>query len=106
MMTSVARTKTGWQGNTRMDLDDGKVLCIMTAKASDGSLVTTASVRHVMRGPHGVTETSSRHDYSKHWMRWNVRATEKQVRLQHSKAMEMIDDMRRRIDLHYSVDRA
>lgn len=106
MNTSIAKTKTGWEGNTRMEMGGGRVLCIMTAKASDGSLVTTASVRHVVRGSHGATETSTRHDYFKHWIRWTVRATEKQVREQHGRALDMVAEVMPSIEKHYGIDRA
>jgi hypothetical protein len=105
MHTSIAKTKTGWQGNTRVLIGDSKVLIIQTAKASDGSLVTVADVRQVKRLPSGPMEVSKRHDYCKHWMRWKVRATERQVREQHTEALAMLDDRMPDIDKHYSVDR-
>ena len=105
MHTSIAKTKTGWQGNTRILIDDSRVLCIQTAKASDGSLVSIADVRQIKRLPSGPKEVSTRHDYSKHWIRWTVRSTEKKVRDQHTEALAMLDDRLPDIDKYYSVDR-
>jgi hypothetical protein len=105
MTTSIAKTKTGWQGNTRILIGDNRVLCIQTAKASDGSLTTTGSVRNLTRRYGSVTEHFTRFDYHKVWITWNVRATEKQVREQHSKAMAMTYVKIPEVDEHYAVDR-
>lgn len=105
MTTSIAKTKTGWQGNTRILIGDNRVLCIQTAKNSYGSLITTGSVRKVVRNADGVTEVSTRHDYHKVWITWDVRATEKQVREQHSKAMAMTYVKIPEVDEHYAVDK-
>jgi hypothetical protein len=105
MTTSIAKTKTGWQGNTRILIGDNRVLLIQTAKASDGSLVTTGSVRKVTRNSDSVTEVWTRHDYNRLWLRWSVRVTEKQVRAQHSQALDMVDVMVFDIDKHYAVDK-
>jgi hypothetical protein len=105
MHTSIAKTKTGWQGNTRVLIGDSKVLCIQTAKANDGSLVTIADVRRVVRLPSGPMEVSTRHDYCKHWIRWTARATEKKVAAQHTEALAMLDARLSDIDIYYLVDR-
>lgn len=105
MTTSIAKTKTGWQGNTRVLIGDNRVLLIQTAKAGDGSLITTGSVRKVVRNADGVTEVWTRHDYHSLWMRWPVRVTEKQVRAQHGQALDMVDVMVFDIDEHYAVDK-
>jgi O-phosphoseryl-tRNA(Cys) synthetase len=106
MNTSIAKTKTGWQGNTRVELDDGKVLVVTTAKALDGSLATTAGVHKIVRYTDGsVAESYNRHHYYKIWMFMPVRATEKQVRAQHAEALSMIDEIISEIEQHYAVDR-
>lgn len=105
MTTSIAKTKTGWQGNTRVLIGDNRALLIETAKASDGSLVTTGSVRRVTRNSDGLTEVWTRYDYRKRMLWWNVRVTEKQVRAQHSQALDMVDEMVFDIDQHYAVDK-
>jgi hypothetical protein len=105
MTTSIAKTKTGWQGNTRILIGDNRVLLIQTAKNSYGSLTTTGSVRKVTRDADGLTESYNRHDYHKVWITWDVRATEKQVREQHSKAMAMTYVKIPEVDEHYAVDK-
>lgn len=105
MNTSIAKTKTGWQGNTRIELDGGRVLCIVTMKDDRGGLETSADVRRVTRHKGGVVETFSRHDYRKRMLWWNVRVTEKQVRAQHGQALDMVDAMLAEIDQHYGVDK-
>lgn len=105
MNTSIAKTKTGWQGNTRIELDGGRVLCIVTMKDDRGGLETSADVRRVTRLQSHVVETFSRYDYRKRMLWWNVRVTEKQVRAQHSQALDMVDEMVFDIDQHYAVDK-
>ena len=105
MNTSIAKTKTGWQGNTRILIGDNRVLLIQTAKALDGSLATTAGVHKIVRYTDGsVAESYNRHHYYKIWMFMPVRATEKQVRAQHAEALSMIDEIISEIDEHYAVD--
>lgn len=105
MSTSIAKTKAGWQGNTRIDLGDGRILRIVTAKALDGSLCTTALVHRVTKEIGYRAETHNpRIDYGRRMVHWNVRTTEKQVRAQHELALDMVDDMLPAIAKHYGVD--
>jgi hypothetical protein len=102
MHTSIAKTKAGWQGNTRIDLGDGRILRITTAKALDGSLCTTGLVHHVKQENGYRAEVHhARKDYGRRMVHWNVRATEKQVRGQHELALDMVDDMLPAIAKHY-----
>lgn len=105
MNTSIAKTKTGWQGNSRILIGDNRALIIQTAKGPGSTLVTTGSVRKVTRDADGLTESYNRHDYHKVWITWDVRATEKQVREQHSKALAMLYVKMPDVDEHYAVDR-
>ena len=105
MSTSIAKTKTGWQGNTRIDLGDDRILRIVTAKALDGSLCTTALVHRLVTEIGYRAETHhARHDYGRRMLHWNVRTTEKQVRAQHQLALDMVDEMLPAIAKHYGVD--
>lgn len=102
MNTSIAKTKTGWQGNTRIDLGEGRILRIITAKALDGSLATTALVhRMVDEIGYRAELHNPRHDYGRRMIQWKVRVTEKQVRAQHGLALDMIDEMLPAITKHY-----
>lgn len=102
MQTSIAKTKAGWQGNTRIDLGNGRILRIVTAKAIDGSLCTTGLVHRVVEEIGYRAEThNARTDYGRRMVHWNVRTTEKQVRAQHELALDMVDDMLGAIAKHY-----
>lgn len=106
MQTSIAKTKMGWQGNTRIDLGGDRILRITTAKGLDGSLCTTALVHHVVDEiGYRAEKHSTRHDYGRRMVQWNVRTTEKQVRSQHELALDMVDDMMIAINKHYAVDK-
>jgi len=105
MQTSIAKTKSGWQGNTRIDLGEGRILRITTGKALDGSLATTGLVHHVKQENGYRAEVHrARTDYGRRMVSWGTRVTEKQVRAQHQLALDMVDDMLPAIAKHYGVD--
>ena len=106
MHTSVAKTKSGWQANTRIDMGNDRILRITTAKGLDGSLCTTALVHHVVQDSgYRVERHQARTDYGRRMIQWNVRSTEKQVRSQHSLALDMVQDMLLAITKPYGVDK-
>lgn len=106
MNTSIAKTKMGWQGNTRIDLGGNRILRIVTAKALDGALCTTAMVHHVVEEiGYRAERHQTRTDYGRRMIHWNTRATEKQVREQHKLALDMVDEMLPEIAKHYGVDK-
>ncbi len=103
MHTSITKTKMGWQGNTRINLGEGRILRITTAKASDGSLCTTGLVHHVKQKNGYCAEVhQARTDYGRRMVHWSVRVTEKQVRGQHELALDMVEDMLPDIAKHYA----
>lgn len=105
MQTSIAKTKSGWQGNTRIDLGGDRILRIVTGKVDDGSLCTIARVHRVVNEIGYRSEThSARSDYARRMIHWGVRVTEKQVRAQHQLALDMVDEMLPVIAKHYGVD--
>lgn len=106
MKTSIAKTKAGWQGNTRVELGGNRILRIITGKDRDGSLVTSAWVHHIERTNGYAAELHrARTDFSKRMIHWNVRVTEKQVRSQHELALDMLNDLFDAIGRHYMVDK-
>lgn len=102
MNTSVAKTKAGWQANTRIDLGDDRILRIVTGRDMVSGLVTTAMVHRVVQEIDYRAEVHrARVDYGKRLVHWNVRVTEKQVRAQHMLALDMIDELMPEIAKHY-----
>lgn len=105
MQTSIAKTKSGWQGNTRIDLGGDRILRIVTVKDRDGALVTSAWVHRVVNEIGYRAEIhDARSDYARRMIHWVVRVTEKQVRAQHQLALDMVDEMLPVIAKHYGVD--
>jgi len=103
MNTSIAKTKTGWQGNTRIDLGGDRILRITTSKAMDGSLSTTALVYHVVEElGYRAERHRARTDYGRRMIEWTTKTTEKQVRAQHQLALDMVDDIIPAIEKHYA----
>lgn len=102
MNTSIAKTKTGWQGNTRVDLGNDMILRIVTGKDTLGSLVTTAMVHRVVQEIGYRAELHrARFDYGKRVISSASRATEPKVRWQHGIALDMLDDLKAEIAKHY-----
>lgn len=100
--TNVAKTKSGWQASTRIDLVDGRILQVKTAKSLDGSLGTTALVHEVRRVNGNLTEDHNpRTDFGRRMVSWNVRETEQQVREQHQLALGMVEQLLPLIAKHY-----
>jgi len=103
MTTSIAKTKTGWQGNTRIDLGNDMVLRITTMKGVvQGGVVTDAVVHRVERVQGYAMETYTLRDFHKRLIHWNMSATEKRVRSQHQLALDMVEDVRKQIERHYA----
>jgi hypothetical protein len=103
MNTSIAKTKTGWQGNTRIDLGNDMVLRITTMKGVvQGGVVTDAVVHRVERVQGYAMETYTLRDFHKRLIHWNMSATEKRVRSQHQLALDMVEDVRKQIERHYA----
>ena len=103
MITSIAKTKTGWQGNTRIDLGNDRVLRITTMKGVvQGGVVTDAIVHRIERVQGYAMETYTLRDFNERLIHWNMSATEKRVRSQHQLALDMVDDVRKRIERHYA----
>jgi hypothetical protein len=103
MNTSIAKTKTGWQGNTRIDLGNDMVLRITTMKGVvQGGVVTDAIVHRVERVQGYAMETYTRHDYHKCVLNSAVRATERAVKQQHQLALDMLDRIKAEIEQHYA----
>jgi hypothetical protein len=106
MKTSIAKTKAGWQGNTRIEMGGNRILRIVTGKDQDGGLTTTAWVHHVETTSGYRAEVHrARADFAKRMVYWNVRVTEKQVRAQHELALDMLNDLFEAIGKHYLVDK-
>ena len=103
MNTSIAKTKTGWQGNTRIDLGNDIVLRITTMKSVvRGGVVTDAVVHRVERVQGYAMETYTLRDFHKRLIHWDLRATEKNVRAQHQLALDMLDRIKAEIEQHYA----
>jgi hypothetical protein len=103
MNTSIAKTKTGWQGNTRIDLGNDMVLRITTMKGVvQGGVVTDAVVHRVERVQGYAMETYTLRDFHKRLIHWNMSATEKRVRSQHQLALDMLDQIKAEIERHYA----
>jgi hypothetical protein len=103
MTTSIAKTKTGWQGNTRIDLGNDMVLRITTMKGVvQGGVVTDAVVHRVERVQGYAMETYTLRDFHKRLIHWNMSATEKRVRSQHQLALDMLDQIKAEIERHYA----
>jgi hypothetical protein len=100
--TSIAKTKTGWQGNTRIDLGDNRILRIVTGRDMVSGLVTTAMVHRVVQEiDHRAEVHRARVDYGKRLIHWATRVTEKQVKSQHMLALDMVDKLKAEIAKHY-----
>ena len=102
MHTSIAKTKTGWQSNSRIDLGNDRILRVTTAKDMDGTLTTTALVyRVVQEVDHRAEVHKARTDFGRRMMSRSIRATEAQVRNQHQLALDMVDELMPEIAKHY-----
>lgn len=103
MTTSIAKTKGGWQGNTRVDLGNDLVLRITTMRGVvRGGVVTDASVHRIERVHGYAMEKYTRHDYHRQVIHWDLRATEKAVKAQHQLALDMLDQIKAEIERHYA----
>jgi hypothetical protein len=103
MTTSIAKTKGGWQGNTRVDLGNDLVLRVTTMRGVvQGGVVTDAVVHRVERVQGYAMETYTLRDFHKRLIHWNMSATEKRVRSQHQLALDMLDQIKAEIERHYA----
>lgn len=103
MTTSIAKTKGGWQGNTRVDLGDDLVLRITTMRSVVLGGVGTDAIVHRIERVHGYAmEKYTRHDYHKRVLQTAMRATEGAVKQQHQQALGMLDQIKAEIERHYA----
>lgn len=87
-----------WRAETKVKFGDGWQLDLTTRKAENGEVVTQASVARVERG------FATHHmfaDYNRNVSRVTARCTEKVIREQHAKAIDMLDTISADVRSHY-----
>lgn len=102
-MTRITKDiRNGWTAETRIDLADSKVLIVTTMKRWDKSLSTTATVqtKSVFHGMPMLTYAAGR-DFSKTFLKEDIRATEKSVAKQHETVLAHLSTIKDRIAEHY-----
>lgn len=108
METHVYRTATGWVAKSIVDLSNGRVLTLTTARAPNtGGLVSRASVARVCNGlSTHVVGSGGTGDFHREISRSNpVRVTEHTVRLQHERVVAGLTPVLVAVERHYMVQR-
>lgn len=103
MKSSIAKTATGWEGNSRLKLNNGMVLRIRTAKREAGDVRTTAIVMRVEGSAGYLAETHTSHDFATAIGQSHGKATEKLVRTMHGMAGDMLPLLIADISDHYGA---
>ena len=88
-----------WQANSHVELDNSRLLRIVTMKTHSGAIVTRAMVMH--REKQGITSHSPYSDYSRLINESKARCTEKLVTDLHVEAIKGLDDLRLEAINHY-----
>lgn len=98
--------REGWKAKTVVDLGENRELHITTNKASNGRLVTRASVhtRDGMFLTHRFGLWGSGGDFSQWMEATKTRCTEGAIRTQHSRNLERVEDVIALARAHYSVE--
>lgn len=101
MHTRTTRDLHGsWQANTRIMLDDTRVLCVSTHKTFSNALVTSASI-HKLNDDGFESHTMFR-DFNKIMIATKVRVTENAVKAQHDAALLMLDSLKNEVNEYYT----
>ena len=87
-----------WRAETKIKFGEGWQLDLTTRKAENGEIVTSASVARVKDGfaTHRMFA-----DYNRNVFRITARCTEKVIREQHAKAIDMLDTVCADVRSHY-----
>jgi hypothetical protein len=88
-----------WQANSHIELDNSRLLRIVTMKTYSGVITTQAMVMH--REKQGITSHSPFSDYSRLINESKARCTEKLVTDLHVEAIKNLDDLRIEAVNHY-----
>lgn len=101
MHTRINRDLHGsWQANTRIMLDEKRVLCISTHKTFSKALVTSASIHKL--NDDGFESHMMFQDFHKIMIATKVRVTENNVKAQHDAALLMLDSLKNEVSEYYT----
>jgi hypothetical protein len=103
--TQVYKSHYGWQAQTRVWLDDVRVLEFMTMKRFNGQLATTATCMSKQDGSRFLSYVMLQ-DFSERLISENVRVTEKAVVNQHSYALSLVEEVKARCAAFYDKSEA
>jgi hypothetical protein len=109
METHLYRTATGWVAKSIVDLGNGRVLTLTTARAPNtGGLVSRASVARVCNGlSTHVVGSGGTGDFHREISRSNpVRVTEQVVCGQHERVLADLMKILLAVELHYQAQQA
>lgn len=100
-MTQIYKSHYGWQAQTTIDLDAGRVLDFVTLKHSNGALVTTATCG---KSDGSFFSFVMFQDFSERVITETpARVTEKVVADQHRRALLQLDATKARCAAHYAT---
>jgi len=101
MKTKISRDLRGaWQGQSYVPLENNRAIRVGTIKTHSGAIVSSATVVNMESMGFSYMPFS---DYSKRLIVSNVRATEKAITEQHTKAIEMVADIMPEIAAFYAA---
>ena len=103
--TQVYKSHYGWQAQTRVWLDDVRVLEFMTMKRFNGQLATTATCMSKQDGSRFLCHVMCQ-DFNERLVAENVRVTEKAVADQHQRALAKLDEVKARCAAFYDKSEA